>query len=124
MPWASRPPPVRRRADGKEAHVKTNIFVLLHIHAAQSGQLSQKASLSINKGGDSAPALDANALSVAHALSAPKPPAVVGTVDKTTVRSESNSLEWRSSHPPRRSFSGCPQQLLGPLDALAGTCVH
>ena len=53
--------------------------------AAQAGAVSQHKSLGINKGGDSAPALDHQSLGVAHAMSAPKPPSTVNAVDKTTV---------------------------------------
>lgn len=55
-------------------------------HTAQAGVLSQKKSLSIDKGGESAPALDHQSLSVSHAVSAPKPPSHVNAVDKASVR--------------------------------------
>ena len=60
---------------------------------AQAGAVSQHKSLGINKGGDSAPALDHQSLGVAHAMSAPKPPSTVNAVDKTTsVRNNSSGL--------------------------------
>ncbi|EGD75067.1 hypothetical protein PTSG_06724 [Salpingoeca rosetta] len=40
---------------------------------SQTGQTSQKASLSINKGGDAAPTIDSSSQSIAHATSVPDP---------------------------------------------------
>eukprot|EP01147_Barroeca_monosierra_P009945 gene9945-2127_t len=49
---------------------------------SQSGSVSQRAALQINKGGDSAPKLDSQSQGIAHSLQAPKPPQYVNAVAK------------------------------------------
>lgn len=52
---------------------------------SQSGSVSQRQSLQINKGGDNAPKLDSNSQGIAHAVGAPKPPRSVNAVAKDQV---------------------------------------
>lgn len=79
----------------------------LNTLTAQAGSLSQKKSLGIDKGGETAPAMDSQSLGVAHAMAAPKPPAVVNSVDKTTVSKASQRGESRGRRTTTGNFTAC-----------------